>query len=462
MRTYDAVVEAIQAGSLSEKAITKSAGRILYLARRLGRFEAPGEAPERALEDEERDLFIKNSAAEGMVLLKNEDVLPTPKEATVAMIGQHAHSAALGGGGSARVDALHGITPIEGMERLGYRVNTAAGVPVFGAVPQASPSILRETKGCASPTPVKVEWYNGPLIGENLVHEQMQPQPEYMIKEKWPDYLDKDYCSRMTFDLVAPSDGHHILSVISTGKASCIIDGQLVFHRPQDTELKMESFYFYKRYLERRFTYPMQAGRRYTIQLESWACDPEILNSPPRNGNMFQGSALRFHEEINLTARQEAAAKSARDSDYAVVCVGTTSEIESEGYDRDIMDLTQEQYDLIQTVRAANPKTVVVNFSDAAVGMTQFASSAPAIVQGWFPGQECGDSIAAILSGEVNPSGMLPFSWPKRVEDNCSYGNFPVGENGLLHYDEGLDVGYKWHDRPNNPDALYPFGFGLS
>jgi beta-glucosidase len=61
----------------------------------------------------------------------------------------------------------------------------------------------------------------------------------------------------------------------------------------------------------------------------------------------------------------------------------------------------------------------------------------------------------------VNPSGRLPMSWPKRIEDNPSFGNFPA-ENNLIHYAEGHDVGYQYYDRKSTPDPLFPFGFGLS
>ncbi|KAJ9156016.1 Beta-glucosidase [Pleurostoma richardsiae] len=463
-RTKDLVLRLIENGTLSTTLVDKTVGRVLELAKRLGRFENPEEPPEREVEDAKRDGFIKTAAAEGMVLLKNDaSVLPIPRGASVAMIGQHAASLVQGGGGSARVNALHAVTPIHGMQSLGYNVRVASGVPVFGAVPHAEPSIILQT-GKEKPTlkPVKIEWFNGNVIGENQVHEDMVALPEYMIKEKWPDYLAEDYCTRITFDIVAPSSGDHIFSVISTGRADCLIDGKVVFERPQETNLKPESFYFFKRYLERRFTYKMDAGRRYTIQLHSWACEPDILHAPPVSGMMFQGSTVRFHENIDLEERKREASIAAKECDYAVVCVGTTNEFESEGYDRDTMDLTPDQYDLIDSVVKSNPKTVVINFSGSPVGMTQFSDKVPAILQAWFPGQEGGDSVAAVLSGLINPSGRLPLSWPRKIEDNSSFGNFPVGDDLILKYEEGLDVGYRWYDRPTNPDPLYPFGFGLS
>lgn len=462
-RTVDAVTKLVSDGTLAESTIDASATRLLDLARRLGRFEKPEEPPERAVENEERDRLIRDAGADGITLLRNDgDVLPISPGSSVALIGQHSWSVVLGGGGSARVDALHAITPVQGFRNLGLPTREARGVPVFGAVPHAEPSLVfPHDSDTSSSRPVRIEWFNGPIIGENLAHDEYVPQAEYMIKEKWPSYLDIDYSTRITFDLVAPSSGEHIFSVISTGRACLYIDDELVYERPQETKLRPESFYFFKRYLEKRVTRALEKGRRYAVRLESWACDPDILAAPPLFGKMFQGSAVRFHEHIDLDARKNEAAEAARASDYAVVCVGTTNEIESEGFDRDTLDLTPEQYDLVDAVLAANPRTVVVNFTGAPVSFARFAK-VPALVQAWFPGQETGDAVAAVLTGAVNPSGRLPLSWPARIEDGSSYGHFPVGDDGLLHYAEGLDVGYRWHDREASPAALFPFGFGLS
>ncbi|KAH7018178.1 glycoside hydrolase superfamily [Microdochium trichocladiopsis] len=463
-RTVPDIVKKIEQGTISEETITTSARRVLELAKRLGRWENPEEPPERCADDPAINALIRDAGADGITLLKNEDgVLPIPKTATVAIIGQHASSVVLGGGGSARVDAPHAITLIDGLNKLGYNTRVAAGVPVFGAVPHANPSTVFEVgKTEHSPAPIKVEWYNGSTIGENLAFQEMRPQAEYMIKERWPDHLDKDYCTRITFDLVAPSSGEHLLSAISTGRAVVYIDGVQVFERPQETKLRPESFYFYKKHLERRFTHSMIQGQRYSIRMDSWAADPAILNAPPLNGKMFQGSAVRFYEHIDLDARLREASEVARACDYAVVCTGTINEIESEGFDRDSMDLTAAEYDMISAVLAANPaRSVVVNFSGGPVGMTQFSETAPAIVQAWFPGQEMGDSVAAVLSGDVNPGGRLPLSWPRKVEDNPAYGNFP-SHNNILRYEEGLDVGYRYYDQDKAAKPLYPFGYGLS
>ncbi|RAH50750.1 glycoside hydrolase family 3 protein [Aspergillus brunneoviolaceus CBS 621.78] len=457
------LARAVNDGHVAEQIVDESSRRILQLACRLKRFELPEEPPEDAVENPERDEFICDSGAESMILLKDENILPLPKGVTVALIGHHAMEASLGGGGSARVYSLHAVSPKEGLDQAGFQVKAVPGVPVFGSLPHADPSIMfsSDTKMQAK-EPVNLEWFNGHVIGKGPVFSETKEQAEYMIKEKWPDCLSQDYCTRMTFGIRPLTSGEHILSIISTGPAVCYINGDKVFERPQETDLRPESFYFFKSRLERRFTYPMQAGQSYTLMLESWNTDPLILHAKPLFGRMFQGSALRFHEFIDIPSRIEDARTVAQEVEYAIVCVGTTNEIESEGFDWESIDLSSLQYEQIAAVAAVNPRTIVVNFSGGPVGLNQFINSVPAVVQAWFPGQEAGHSLARVLGGDTNPGGRLPFSWPRRDEDNPSFPNFPCDENNVIRYAEGLDVGNRYYDRPENPEPLFPFGFGLS
>ena len=388
---------AVQQGLVAEKTIDQSAQRVLNLAKALGRFESPrNEHPERAVENVHRDTFIRDAAAEGMVLLKNDhQTLPLPKNTSVAVIGHFATVASLGGGGSARVDSIHAVTPLEGLGQLGVNCMFSPGIPVFGALHHAEPSTVSETgkytlvDDAANHTtpsitrPVKLEWFNGEVIGPKLVNSEMIPTAEYMIKEAWPQYLSSEYCTRMTFDITPKTSGPHSFSVISTGPAICYINGKQVFHRKQETDLKLESFYFFNSKLERRFTYEMSAGQRYSVVLEAWATDSTILKKAPLFGRMFQGAFLRFCEYLDIPQAISAASESAEAAEYAVVCVGTTNEIESEGYDRETMDLPGAQYDLIRAVAAKNPKTIVVDFSGAPVTM-DFVDDVQAIVQAWF------------------------------------------------------------------------------
>ncbi|PSN66887.1 glycoside hydrolase [Corynespora cassiicola Philippines] len=458
------LVRAVHDGLVTEETIDKSALRILQLAERLGRFEHPEEAPEREETNESRNAIIRTLGAQNMVILKNhQNVLPLPPKASVALIGQHAMKASLGGGGSARVDSIRAVSPAEGFHAAGFNADAQPGVPVYGALPHADTSILLDS-GTKTPhdTPVVIEWFNGSVIGQGICHRERKSLPEYMIKEKWPDYLDRVYCSRMEFAIRPTTTGPHVLSVISTGPAICYVDGEVVYRRPQETDLCPESFYFFKSKLEKRFSHHMEAGRAYNLVLESWYTDPAIVSAPPLNNRLFQGSALRFQEYVDIEQRIADAVEAAMTAEYAVVCVGTTNEIESEGFDRTSMLLSQGEYDEVLAVAAVNPKTILVNFSGGPVDLTPVVDHVAAVVQAWFPGQECGHSLAAALGGEIEPSGKLPFSWPRRDEDNPSHGNFPCSDDLVIRYEEGLDVGYRYYDRPEAPDPLFSFGHGLS
>jgi beta-glucosidase len=137
----------------------------------------------------------------------------------------------------------------------------------------------------------------------------------------------------------------------------------------------------------------------------------------------------------------------AKKSDAVILFAGTTDEWESEGYDRVNMELPGEQTQLINSVVAANPNTVLVLNTGAPVTM-DWLGKVPAVLQTWFGGQEFGNAVAAVVFGKINPSGKLPTTFPKRLRDNPAYINYP-GENGKVYYGEGIFVGYRYYDFKN-------------
>jgi len=150
----------------------------------------------------------------------------------------------------------------------------------------------------------------------------------------------------------------------------------------------------------------------------------------------------------------------ARKSDAAIVVVGYSYKLESEGFDRPSMDLPAGQDELIEAVAAANKNTIVVIVAGAPVTMTKWIGRVPAVVQAWYGGQEAGHAIGDILFGVQNPSGKLPVTFPKQWSDSPAYGNYP-GEKLHVAYAEGIYVGYRGFDK-RNVEPLFPFGHGLS
>lgn len=156
-----------------------------------------------------------------------------------------------------------------------------------------------------------------------------------------------------------------------------------------------------------------------------------------------------------LVAEAVAAASA---SDVAVVFISTAQE--TEGSDRESLDLPTDQLALVARVVAANPKTVVVLSNGAVVLTSPWDRDVPALVEGWLLGQAGGGAIADVLFGRVNPAGRLAETIPLRLADHPSYLDFP-GEASHVRYGEGVHVGYRGFDA-RELDVAYPFGFGLS
>ena len=156
---------------------------------------------------------------------------------------------------------------------------------------------------------------------------------------------------------------------------------------------------------------------------------------------------------------QEAVAAAAS-SDVAVLFLGLPAELESEGFDRDDIELPADQLALLDAVFAANPRTVVVLSNGGVVRLGGVAERAAAVLEGWLLGQAGGTAVADVLYGAVNPSGRLAETIPHRLQDSPAYLDFP-GEHGHVRYGEGVFVGYRWYDA-RDLDVAYAFGHGLS
>jgi beta-glucosidase len=141
----------------------------------------------------------------------------------------------------------------------------------------------------------------------------------------------------------------------------------------------------------------------------------------------------------------------AREADVAIVVVGTTEEVESEGIDRASLALPGRQDELVRRAAAANPRTVVVVNAGAPV-LAPWLEQAPAVLLAWFPGQEGGHALADVLLGVAEPGGRLPTTWPADEAGLPS----PRPTDGVLEYAEGTAIGYR-----RAADPLLPFGHGL-
>jgi beta-glucosidase len=166
------------------------------------------------------------------------------------------------------------------------------------------------------------------------------------------------------------------------------------------------------------------------------------------------------------------AVKAAKKADVAIIVGGWThgydygewkdNAYDAEDVDKPNMKMPFGQDELIKAVLKANPKTVVVLVGGGAIDMTKWVNETPTIIQSWYSGMEGGTALAKIIFGEVNPSGKLPMSFPKKLEDNPSYvlGEYP-GDGKNVHYYDDIYVGYRYYDT-YKVEPQFAFGHGLS
>ncbi len=183
-----------------------------------------------------------------------------------------------------------------------------------------------------------------------------------------------------------------------------------------------------------------------------------------RAGDLVNVSYSKGYQAENDAGLLERAVRAATQADIAIVVAGLNHSryLDAEGSDRKDMKLPYRQDELIQRVVEANPRTIVILFGGGPVEMGPWLTKVPAVMHVWYPGMEGGNALARVIFGDVSPSGKLPCTFPRRLEDSPAHalGAYP-GKDGVERYTEGLLVGYRWFDT-KNIEPLFPFGHGLS
>ena len=153
------------------------------------------------------------------------------------------------------------------------------------------------------------------------------------------------------------------------------------------------------------------------------------------------------------------AVKAAKEADCAVLFIGITDEMESEGFDRKNLKIPFGQQRLIEEVVKVQKNTIAVIHCGAPVEMP-WLNDVKAVLYAYLGGEAVGSAVVDLLYGEKNPSGKLAETFPLRLEDNPSY-LYYFGEGDLTEYREGIFVGYRYYDK-KDMEVLFPFGYGLS
>ena len=461
------LLPALKDGKITTAAIDDKVRRLLNLAERFSWMSTP--APDLSISryNQAGRQAALQGAREGMVLLKNDGgLLPldASKLKNIAVIGPNAFPATATAGGSGHVPSFNAVSFLTGIsDKLGSRVNVtyASGVPSLRTLMMLTPFTTAasggrggvsvesydsaELKGAPVATRVEGQFANGsPGFGgdpefmqilDTLPPEQMQTvlsglmnAPRERRFERWTAY----------YTPTAPGD--HTLYVQNTSTYRVLVDDKVVI----DSSV-----------------IPAAAVRHVTLPLDA---KPHKVVLEPMGASALGGRGFWrvgvFRDEAVVDPNVR---KLAAQADAVVLAVGFDADSETEGADREFR-LPPGQDRLIQEVVAANPNTIVVITAGGSVDVTPWVDKVRAIVSAWYPGQEGGTAFAEALLGEINPSGRLPISWDRKLEESTSAANYYYNDPknaARIVYREGVFVGYRGYQK-NNVRPQFPFGYGLS
>ncbi len=441
------LVAAVRAGDVPLEIIDEQVRRVLLLAARVGALAgAPESAP-----PENRPAVIDGAAlareiaTRSFVLAVNRDeVLPLDLSGlrSIALIGALGRDARVLGGGSATVFPERIVSPLDGLAaalpetvELSYAIGCD---PRSGKLqPAAAPrrTGLRATFSDKAGAVV----YQAPLATGAGRWMQL------------PSGVDGDALDAVQISgrLTAAQSGTHELGIRGIGWFTLRAGGAALFDglvEPDSDDLAVT----FLAPPERRVPVPLAAGE--TLEVSLVLRVRPVLGFPLLALTLGYGAPAATADDLLAAAETVAAS-----TDVAIVVVGTTDEVESEGFDRASLALPGRQDELVRRVAAASRRTIVVVNAGSPVELP-WADEVAAVLLVWFPGQEAGHAIADVLLGTVEPGGRLPTTWPV-TESDCPVLSVTPAD-GELHYDEGVFIGYRAFER-SGIAPRFAFGHGL-
>jgi beta-glucosidase len=442
-----AVDQAIQSGKLAESDLDLMVYRHLVPMFRLGVYDFPKGTSEANVSTDEHKKIGLSLAEEGTVLLKNKGgVLPLTGVKSIAVIGDDA-------GAEASVQATNSVVPVAGKLSLpSDAITRRAGAGVKVTYEKGTMGIAPLPAVPASAWKLTGTYYKG----AGWTGDPVATQPDATIDFTAPPVAalappapaggapavgrggrggrgggrGAPWSARWEGTLTPTATGMYRFSVNASGTARLLISGKPVVEIPKQSGVVTVTGMV-----------SLTAGQSVPIHVECTG-----------TGAIHVGWQT---PDQDLLA---AAVKAAKESDVAIVFAGERA---GEGYDRTGLKTPGDLDAVIEAVAAVNPKTVVVLNTVGPVTMP-WLDKVSGVIEAWYPGQFDGEAIAAVLFGDVNPSGRLPMTFPTdETQGPATKPDEYPGDGKTANYSEGVLVGYRWYDAKNQA-PLFPFGFGLS
>jgi beta-glucosidase len=438
------MAEALKDSTVSEAAINRAAGRVLYEIVHFGYLDgqAKHEVTEQAIEANAK--IIEKTGEEAAVLLKNEGAalpLKTADLDSVVLIGPTAlqvDSIGINGERSVGLPARQ-VGPLEALKKITGNANikfavdddmTGTPIPASALSHDGKPGLLRSGSGAAE-TDAQLDFTGGRALAPNSVVTWKGTLTPPHAGSYWI------YLQAMGTNASINLDGKNLAK---TGAFQGGVHGDIL-QANQDNAVPTPD------HLD---------NVRRAVELTAGPHAIEIKTSPDSSNSPVQ-VRLNWYTPEQRKADHEAALAAAKSAKVAVVFVWTRLE--------PVFGLPGGQNKLVEEVAAVNPNTIVVLNTSQPVALP-WVDKVKAVLEMWWPGDEGGWSTANLLAGKTSPAGRLPVTWGKRLEDYAATDpkhpeRSSKGVSGKTTYSEGVNVGYRWFDKENIA-PLFAFGHGLS
>jgi beta-glucosidase len=349
------------------------------------------------------------------------------------VIGPNAKVATYHGGGSASLAAYYAITPFDGIaSKLVETPSYAVGCYSHKMLPLIGSQLLT---GDSQPG-MTMRVFNEPrsVADRAAVDSLVLTKTEmHLVDYANPALAGATWYGEFTGDLVADFSGEYEFGLVVCGTAKLFVGDKLVIDN--ETAQRQGTAFFNSATVEETGRIAVVEGQTYRVRVEFGSAETSPL--PGISAAINGGGCLRIGGCRVIDAKEEIAraVELAKDAEQVVVCAGLNADWETEGHDRESMGLPGHMDEMIAAVTAANANTVVVVQSGTPVAMP-WVEGTKALMQAWYGGNETGNAIADVLFGDVNPSGKLSLSFPKKLSDNPAFLNFKA-EGGRTLYGEG-------------------------
>ncbi|MFM2215227.1 MAG: hypothetical protein RJA88_596 [Actinomycetota bacterium] len=439
------LLAAVKSGEVSEDAINAKVERLLRLAYRVGKFADAESKKAKEFNNVELQQIARSIGSDSIVLAKNQSAtLPIEAPTSIAVIGAHARFGRGQGGGSATVYPTEFVSPLEGLTEnapAGSSIKYTLGVNSDSGLIQFDKNYLRNPATGKSGCLAEIFAPDGSLL---LTEDRFGGFFNWATQPWMFQYS----FIRVSGIFTASVDGEYQFGVGMVGNYKITIgdqvhEGFIPMHSDDLGEFVLNPPF-------RAFGHTLKRGEEVLIQ---WEYPQGSLPIP------IASFYIGFQEPSRSQAEEIADAVAlAEESDVAIVFVGTTAEIESEGHDRANISLPDGQDKLVEAVAKAAKHTIVVVNSGSPVEMPWF-DEVDSVLFTFFGGQQMGNALADVIYGKVNPAARTTTTWAKQMSDLPVVNTTPT--NGELHYSEGRFIGYRaWRKSGRTP--LIPFGHGLS